>query len=69
MWLAAKFQWFLNLLHKRLLGQEIYLMSRYVDETPIYVLSSFCTCIISNVKCNLFFDIQLWRNHFAFLGP
>jgi len=30
MWLAAKFQWFLDLLHKRLLGQEIHLMFKYV---------------------------------------
>jgi hypothetical protein len=30
MWMAAKFQWFLDLLHKRLLGQEIYLIFKYV---------------------------------------
>jgi hypothetical protein len=29
-WLAAKFEWFLDLLHKRLLGQEIHLMFKYV---------------------------------------
>jgi len=30
MWLAAKFQWCLDLLYKRLLGQEIYPIFKYV---------------------------------------
>jgi len=35
MWQAAKFQWLLDLLYGGLLGQEIYLMSKYVLDATL----------------------------------